>query len=291
MTKKKLLLGAHLSIAGGYEQALIKGEQIGCTALQIFTKSNRQWASKPITAQQALLFKETQKRSSCQIVLAHASYLINIGSSDNALKQKSIVALQDELGRCSMLGIPFLVLHPGVSKQSESAEESLFNAGQTLSYVLKHDTSQVRILLENTAGQGASLGSTFEELAIIAQQITSQDRIGFCFDTCHAFAAGYDFSNKKFYTQMWKQFDTVIGLERLKAIHCNDSVKGLNSKVDRHAHIGQGTIGIEAFKLLMNDEHFSDIPKIIETPKSTTDLSDDIKNISLLKNLLVEGTE
>lgn len=285
MTKNKLLLGAHLSIAGGYEQAIIKGEEIGCTALQIFTKSSRQWAAKPITPEQASLFKTTLNASSCNTVMSHASYLINIGTADNELRQKSIVALQEELNRCTTLGIPYLVLHPGTSTQS-TVEESLHNASQALTEVLTNNTGNTMILLENTAGQGSSLGSTFEQLAIIAKNISPRSRIGFCFDTCHAFAAGYSFTTQQQFTEMWDKFDDLLGLQHLKAFHCNDSAKELGSKVDRHAHIGKGKIGIEAFVLLMNDPRFFDIPKILETPKSETDLNDDIMNMTTLKNLL-----
>ncbi len=290
MTKKKLLLGAHLSISGGFEQAIIKGEEIGCTALQIFTKSSRQWASKPITPEQAQLFKNTLNHSSCQLIISHASYLINIGTSDEELRRKSILALKEELTRCHMLGIPFLVLHPGAFTHT-SLEEGLDNAGQALTEVLKLDTGNTMILLENTAGQGSSLGSTFEQLAAIANNVTPQERIGVCFDTCHGFAAGYAFSTQQQYTALWHHFDDLIGLQRLKAFHCNDSAKALGSRVDRHAHIGQGAMGLEAFRLLMNDEKFLDIPKILETPKSATDLSDDLKNMAVLKNLVSAETK
>lgn len=289
MKKKKLLLGAHLSIAGGYEQALIKGASIGCTAVQIFTKSSRQWASKPITPEQALLFKNTLDNSSCNVVITHASYLINIGSSNQELRQKSINALKEELARCHALGIGFLVLHPGT--YSTTLEEGLQKAGQSLTEALQSDTGNTMILLENTAGQGSSIGSTFEELALIAQLVTPRTRIGFCFDTCHGFAAGYSFSTHNEYEALWNRFDATIGLQHLKAFHCNDSAKALGSKVDRHAHIGQGALGLEAFRLLMNDSRFLEIPKILETPKSEVDLADDAKNMELLKSLLSEDTK
>lgn len=290
MTKKKLLLGAHQSIAGGYEQAIIKADEIGCSALQIFTKSGRQWAAKPITTEQALLFKDTFNSSSCNVVVAHASYLINIASADDALRQKSILALKEELHRCHALGIPYLVLHPGNFTRS-TLEESLYIAHQSLSIALEQDKGHTMILLENTAGQGSSIGFTFEQLASITQDVTPRNRIGFCFDTCHGFAAGYSFSTKQRYEDMWNKFDALIGLHHIKTFHCNDSAKGLGSRVDRHAHIGEGAIGIEAFRLLMNDSRFFDIPKILETPKSATDLSDDVKNMNTLKNLLSEETK
>jgi deoxyribonuclease IV len=290
MQKNRLLLGAHLSIAGGYDQAIVKGDQIGCTAIQIFTQSNRQWAIKAINQKQVSRFKEALKTSSCSIVVSHASYLINICSPDPAIHQKSTQALQEELNRCSALGIPYLVLHPGTATNS-SLEQSLQRASQTLTTVLKEDRGSTMILLENSAGQGASVGKTFEELAAIANHVEQQSRIGFCFDTCHAFAAGYNFATLNQYEQMWNHFNALIGLERLKAFHCNDSAKELGSRVDRHAHIGQGKIGLDAFSFLMNDPRFFAIPKILETPKSETDLSDDVKNMETLKKLLSAQTK
>lgn len=290
MQKNKLLLGAHLSIAGGYEQAIIKGNQIGCTALQIFTQSNRQWATKSVSLEQVSLFKKTLETSSCLVVVSHASYLINICSPDQLIHQKSVQALQEELKRCSLLGIPYLVLHPGTATNS-SLEQSLQRAGKTLAAILESDPGSTMILLENSAGQGASVGKTFEELASISGYVTLSSRLGFCFDTCHAFAAGYNFTTLDNYEKMWRHFDSLIGLERLKVFHCNDSAKDFGSRVDRHAHIGQGKIGLDAFAFIMNDSRFFSAPKILETPKSETDLSDDIKNMEILKDLLSAQTK
>lgn len=290
MQKNKLLLGAHLSIAGGYEQAIIKGDQIGCTAIQIFTQSNRQWAAKSISTEQALLFQKALQASTCSMVVSHASYLINICSPDQSIHQKSTQALQEELKRCSLLGIPYLVLHPGTATNS-SLEQSLQRAGQTLNTILEKDPGSTMILLETSAGQGASVGKTLEELASIAHYVTPQSRLGFCFDTCHAFAAGYNFTTPDLYEKMWQHFDSVLGLERLKVFHCNDSAKEFGSRVDRHAHIGQGKIGLDAFTLIMNDSRFFSVPKILETPKSETDLNDDIKNMEILKSLLSDDTK
>lgn len=283
----KQLLGAHMSVTGGYEQAIIRGESIGCTAVQIFTKSNRQWAAKPILPEQATLFKKTMQESCVQSVLAHASYLINIGSADTELAKKSATALIEELNRCDVLGIPYLVLHPGAFVKSTMAE-SLSLISQCLTYVLEKDVGKTMILLENTAGQGSSIGSTFEQLRIIYDSVKHKKRLGFCFDTCHAFAAGYDFSTIENYDNLWKHFDEILGIQNLKAFHMNDSVKERNSRLDRHAHIGKGKIGLEAFRLLMNDSTFYGIPKILETPKAATNLEEDQVNLDLLISLITK---
>lgn len=291
MNKNRILLGAHLSIAGGYEQAIIKGVSIGCTAVQIFTKSSRQWAAKPITQEQALLFKHTLKNNpTLALVLAHASYLINIASSNELLAKKSVTALIEELERCSLLSIPYLILHPGAYDQS-AITEGLTRISENINYALAHTPATTMILLENTAGQGSSLGRTFEQLRTIFDGVHDKKRVGFCFDTCHAFAAGYNFSSEKNYTRLWQDFDDILGLENLQAFHMNDSVKECGSHVDRHAHIGHGKIGIEAFSLLMNDQRFVTVPKILETPKSSTDLIDDSKNMEILKSLLETSKE
>lgn len=284
MEKKELLLGAHMSVAGGYEQAILQGESIECSAIQLFTKSNRQWIAKPIEQNQTILFQTTLQKSKCiQFVMAHASYLINVASSDPDLEKKSIESLREELERCNVLGIPFLVLHPGSSPHIDQALERI---SKNITIALKNTpNNRTTILLENTAGQGSSIGSTFEQLRTIYNGIAHQEKIGFCFDTCHAFAAGYDFTTPEKYEKFWKYFDDLIGIKQLKAFHINDSLKGLGSHVDRHAHIGQGKIGLEAFSLLMNDPRFSTIPKILETPKEEG-LQEDLMNLATLKGLI-----
>lgn len=281
--KKALLLGAHMSVSGGYEQAIKRGESIGCTAIQIFTKSNRQWYAKPILESDALIFKRTLQQSSIRSIIAHASYLINVGSSQKATEEKSITALIDELERCELLGIKALVLHPG-STGTLTKEEGIEQISNNLNKALEQTTSSTMILLENMAGQGSAIGSTFQELALIRNNIHHKNRIGFCFDTCHAFATGYDISTQGTYNNVWKSFDTIIGLEHLKAIHLNDSKQKLGSHRDRHEHIGKGYIGLKGFEYLINDPQLIDIPKILETPKES--LEDDFKNLQLLKELL-----
>lgn len=288
MKKHQLLLGAHISIAGGYEKAFARAESINCTVMQIFTKSNRQWHAKRITPEEANLFCATNNTSSIAITITHATYLINIGSPDKETRNKSINGLIDELERCAILNIPYLVLHPGSSTTS-TIETCLENIISSLDSALSHVKNDVVILLEIMAGQGSTVCYTFEQLAYILNNSAHKKKLGICFDTCHAFAAGYDFRTAQSYKAMWENFDAIIGLEYLKAIHLNDSKKELNSRVDRHEEIGKGHIGQTAFKLIMNDDRLFDVPKILETPKD--DLIDYEKNMEFLKSLLSEETK
>jgi len=286
--KNRLVLGAHMSIAGGMEKAFEHAESIDCTCMQIFTKSNRQWRAKPITKGAADLFRKTAQDSPVHPVAVHASYLINVGAEKPDIEKKSIEALKIELQRCELLGIPYLVLHPG-SAGSQSAEDCLEKIARNISGVLQRVPGKAMICIENMAGQGSIVGHTFEQLAMLRKNITPKKRIGFCFDTCHAFGAGYDLRTKDTYTTVFNQFDTLIGLEHLKIIHLNDSKKELGSRVDRHEEIGQGRLGIKAFTLLMNDPRFFDTPKILETPRDT--LEDYARNIETLKSLLSPKTK
>lgn len=294
VTKKKsrLLLGAHMSIAGGFEKAIERGTSIGCTTIQVFTKSNRQWHAKPITEEQAEAFRAAVKGSDIHPIVAHATYLINIGSSDKALEKKSIKAVIDELERCNMLGIPYLVLHPG-SRLKSSEEECLERIAKNLDAIFEADAGNTKILLETMAGQGSSMCHTFEQIATIRKHSVHKQRIGVCLDTCHAFAAGYDFTTPHGYKAMWDEFDSAIGLNHLYAIHINDSMKGLGSHVDRHEDIGKGKIGLEAFEMLFNDPRFFDVPKILETPENKQEkdiLKDYARNMHTIKRLLSATT-
>jgi len=286
--KQQLLLGAHMSIAGGFHLALERGESIGCTAIQIFTKSNRQWAARKLTNQDLNTFEAARKQSPIKSIIAHATYLINIGSPNKDTCKKSMKALALELQRCDQLGILYLVLHPG-SHLGTGEEECLQRIADNLNDVFDKTPGKTTILLETMAGQGSSVCYTFEHIAEILSQSAFKKRLGVCFDTCHAFVAGYDFRTKKTYEDMWKEFDKIIGLKKLKAIHINDSKKELGSHVDRHEDIGKGTLGLEPFKFLFNDERFFDIPKILETPKD--DLKNDLKNIETIKKLISPRTK
>lgn len=284
----ELIYGAHMSIAGGFEKAIMDGQSIGCTAIQIFTKSNRQWSAKPINPKEIELFKQTKVRSTIKVVVAHAGYLINIGSSNSAVEQQSVSSLINELQRCSLLDIPYLVLHPG-SCTDVHTHDCMNKVIKNINYVLHETPQNTMILLENMAHQGSTIGNTFEQLSYILDGIQEKKRIGICFDTCHAWASGYNFSCLTSYNYMWEQFDWHIGLENLKIIHINDSKNHCNSHIDRHETIGRGTIGLEAFKLIMNDIRFYNIAKILETPKTT--LNDDVQNLEILKSLVQKNNK
>jgi deoxyribonuclease-4 len=201
-------------------------------------------------------------------ITTHASYLINIASDNPVTRHQSVEALIEELKRCDLLEIPYLILHPG---SSLSKEEGLARIAHSIDSVFKRYHGATMLLLENMAGQGSALAATFEDLAAIRHMSEEKRHIGFCFDTCHAFAAGYDFRDHKSYTHLWHDYDRIIGLQHLKVIHCNDSKKGLGSAVDRHADIGEGSLGADPFRMLLHDSRFSTIPKIIETPMETLD--------------------
>lgn len=283
MSTQKLLIGAHVSIAGGFDQAIIRGEKIGATCVQIFTKSNRQWYAKPITQDEIDLFLSQQKRSTVRMVVAHASYLINLASAKEDTVKNSVQGLIDELTRCESLHIPYLVLHPGTYPSKEKETSALLIIAKRINEIFaKVSPKHTTLLLETMAGQGAVVGKAFEELAEIIKHVSLKSHIGVCVDTCHIFAAGYDFSDAKSYEQLWKQFDATIGLKYLKAFHINDSKKELGSCVDRHEHIGDGNIPAEAFKLLMQDTRFTQIPKLLETPKENDEFEDDKRNLAKL---------
>lgn len=281
--KCTLKLGGHVSISGGIEKSIKRGESINCTAIQIFTKSNRQWNAKPISDEESDLFKHTLKQSTIKSVVVHASYLINIASLDDTVSKKSTDALKDELERCDKLDIPYLILHPGTSG-SDDPKKCLNRIAENINNIYKHTKLNAVILLEIMAGQGTSVASKFEQLAEIYKQIENKKKIGICFDTCHAFASGYDFRTKESYEKMWSNFDNVLGLQLLKVIHFNDSKKDLGSKIDRHEFIGKGKIGKTAFEMLINDERFLDTIKILEVPVDTID--DYLPDMKLLVSML-----
>lgn len=290
MSKKHIrLLGAHMSTAGGFDKAIIRGQSIGCTAIQIFTKSNRQWKAKPISAQEQELFKKAATTAKISSLLAHATYLINIGSAQEETLAKSRTLLTSELERCDQLGIPYLVLHPG-SYGTGSEQECIATLVTSINLVFEGYTGNTMLLLENMAGQGSSICYSFEQLAHVRSKIKHAHKVGICIDTCHAFAAGYDLRTSKTYKAVWDEFDQTIGLSNLKALHINDSKKPLGSRVDRHADIGQGAIGLEGFRLLFNDSRFFDIPKILETPCESDNQEEVLRryahNMEIIKNLV-----
>ncbi|MBI4564279.1 MAG: deoxyribonuclease IV [Planctomycetes bacterium] len=273
------MLGAHMSIAGGLHLACERAAAVGCEAMQIFTKNERQWRARPITDEEAARFRASVAANRLRVAFAHDTYLHNLASPDDALWRKSVDAFTEELERCERLGLAFLVSHPG-SPGTAGADVGVRRMRRALAEIGRRTRGfSVRIALETPAGQGACLGRTFEDLAAIAD---GADDVRFCFDTCHVFAAGYDLRTRAGYDGALEQFDRHIGLSRLVAFHVNDSKKGLGSRVDRHAHIGQGCLGLEPFAFLMNDPRFETTPKVLETPKEG-DM--DAVNLATLRNL------
>lgn len=279
-------LGAHMSIAGGYYRAVEEAQRCGCDCVQIFTKNNNQWRAKEITAEEAAQFTATLAKLKISHPLSHTSYLINLASPDEALWQKSVESMVVEVRRAMQLGIPYVVVHPG-SHTTATEEQGIANVAVALDMVHKLvPRTKTRILLEITAGQGTNLGWKFSQLAAIINQTSKPDRIGICFDTCHAFAAGYDLRDRPAYQAMWREFDKQLGLDRLKAIHLNDSKRELGSRIDRHEHIGRGQIGEAGFRNLLSDKRFREIPMYLETPKENAgDEPWDIVNLRTLREL------
>jgi deoxyribonuclease-4 len=279
------LLGAHMSIAGGVGNALLAGKRVGCDAIQIFTKSSRQWAGNPYSKEEIEQFRINQKETGIGKVIAHDSYLLNLGSPDGVLRKRSIAAFIDELERCETLGVTNLVAHPGSHVGSGEAE-GIKTISKSLDEVHKACPGyRALVTLEITAGQGSNLGYRFEQIANIMDGIRESDRLRVCFDTEHAFAAGYDIRTKDGYERTFSEFDETIGIDRLAAFHLNDSKKEFNSRVDRHEHIGKGFLGVEAFRLLLNDKRFWGLPMCLETPKGP-DLKEDRENLALLRTLI-----
>lgn len=280
--------GAHMSISGGVSKSFARGEAAGCAAMQIFAKSERQWQAKPYPAEEVAAFKAEQQRSGISPVIVHDSYLINLATPDAALWEKSIAAFADELERCALLAIPYLVTHPGAHTGSGEAAGLQREADALNRLFATGIAPGVTVLLETTAGQGTALGWRFEHLAQLFELVEQPARLGICVDTCHIFAAGYDIRTAATYAATFAEFDQVVGIDRIRAFHLNDSLKELGSRVDRHTHIGAGHIGREAFRLLVNDPRFTHLPMIIETPKGKNpqDPSEDIRNLTLLRSLV-----
>jgi len=277
--------GAHMSISGGLHKAFGHGERAGCEALQIFSKNQQQWRAKPLTEADIAMFKAEHQRCGAWPLAVHDSYLINLATPGDELWEKSIAAFGEELERCAALGIPYLVTHPGAHTGS-GEDAGLRREADALNRLFKEGVGgDVLVLLETTAGQGTCLGYRFEHLARLIELVEHQERLGICVDTCHILAAGYDIRTPEAYTATFAEFDRLVGLDRIKVFHVNDSQKGLGSRVDRHTHIGEGEIGIEGFRALVNDARFVDLPMILETPKGE-DLAEDIANLAQLRGLI-----
>jgi deoxyribonuclease-4 len=279
-----MLLGAHMSVAGGVDTAFDRAEAINCTALQIFTKSNRQWEAKPLEPEAIARFRQRQQETTLPVV-CHASYLLNLGTPDDGIWHKSINALVIELERCEQLQIPYLVLHPG-GHMGSGVEAGLARVVAALDIVHQRLPGyQVRTALEISAGQGTHLGVTFEQIAAMLQSCAQKERLAVCFDTCHALAAGYEFRTPDSYQAMLAEFERAIGLEWLTVCHVNDSEKELGSHVDRHAHIGAGCIGLEPFGYFLNDPRLANVPFLLETPVDD-DPGDNVRNLEKLRSLI-----
>jgi deoxyribonuclease-4 len=278
------LAGAHMSIAGGIHLAMERGARAGCRTLQIFLKNSNRWDAKPLTDQDRELYRRAQRESGIHPVVAHSSYLINLASPDKRLYRKSLDAFMAEMERAHFLGIPYLVLHPGAHMGS-GAESGIGRVSDALKEAVDAAGPSVSILVENTAGQGSCLGHRLEHLASILEKTGRADRVGICLDTCHLFAAGYDIRTQQAYRATLREFERLVGMDKIKVLHLNDSRKDLGSRVDRHAHIGQGFVGLEAFRCLVNDRRFAGVPKILETPKGP-DLAEDRMNLATLRSLL-----
>lgn len=262
----QLLIGAHTSAAGGAHNALIEGKTIGATTVQLFTANQKQWKGKPLTEERIELFKEMLTTTGLRQIMSHASYLINLGSPNEENRQKSIRAFYEEVERCCDLGISYMNFHPGAALDCprEACLDRIVEAMFEVEDLIVDD--ETRLLLETTAGQGSSVGSTFEELAYIIERTKDRLPVGVCIDTCHIFVAGYDIRTPEGWQKTLKSFDEIVGLKHLYAFHLNDSMKALGSKRDRHAPLGEGEIGLESFKFLMTSELTRELPKYLETP-------------------------
>lgn len=283
------ILGAHMSVAGGCYKAVEIAHAAGCDCVQIFTKNNNQWACKELSADDVARFRQSMTDLGIGHPIAHDSYLINLASPDPVLWKKSIDAFVVELHRAEQLGIPYVVTHPG-SFTTSSEELGLTAVARALDEVHAQTRGlAVQCLLETTAGQGTNLGWRFEHLASILDQAADPDRLGVCFDTCHVFAAGYPMDTPQNYRHTIREFDKLIGIERIKAFHLNDSVRELGSRVDRHAGIGRGCLGIEPFRLLLADRRFRRVPMYLETPKGEEGGEDlDVINLRTLRSLIAK---
>lgn len=279
------LIGAHTSTSGGVSRAIDLAEKLGFTAIQIFTKNNNRWLAKPLDEKEIISFKMKLENSNIKFVVAHDSYLINLCASDKTILKKSREAFYDELLRCELLGITHLNFHPG-AHGGKGESDGLKLIAESINHVLEKTKGfGVSSMLETTAGQGTSLGYSFEQLRMIIDSVDQKERMSVCIDTAHIFAAGYDLRKKILFKKVIDDFESIIGIERLQCIHMNDSKKPLGSKVDRHEHIGKGFIGLDGFANIMNEKRLLKVPKILETPKGKEQL-EDVENISLLKSLI-----
>lgn len=280
------LLGAHIPSAGVLGNSVRNGLKMGCTAIQVFTSSPQQWKSKPVSDEAAADFKAAVSATGLDKVVSHDSYLINLCAPDLAKREQSIVGIKSEIERCAKYGIPFVVSHMG-SHVGQGEDVGLAAVVESTRRVLDETPDSVTILMETTAGQGTALMAKFEQLAYVFDELKAHPRLAVCLDTCHVFVAGYDIRTAESFNHTFAEFDRVIGVDKLKVIHCNDSKKGLGSRVDRHDNLGNGEIGLEAFRLLVNDSRFDNIPILLETP---TENEGHERDLAILKSLIGKQT-
>jgi deoxyribonuclease-4 len=286
----KQLLGAHLSIAGGLHLALELAVRLGCECVQIFVKNQQQWSAKPLTDEQIRLFRQSWRRTGIQHIVAHAGYLPNIASPHTKARRKSLAAVVDELQRCEVLGVRYLVLHPG-SHLGAGMEAGIKNVVASLDEIHRRTAGfRASLLLETTAGQGGSIGHAFWQLGRIVGAVTAPRRVGVCLDTCHLYAAGYNLADPDGYESTIAELSAEVGLRKVRCIHVNDSRTTCGSRVDRHEHIGKGRMGKQAFVHLLNDSRFARVPKILETPKGVNGRGTELDRVNLrrLRRLIAQ---
>lgn len=274
-----------MSISGGVDKAIDRGQEVGCETIQVFVRTPRQWKMREFNPEEVEAFKQKREEIGIDPVFAHDTYLINLGSPDEDLWKRSMAVFEDELARCDALDLPFLVVHPG-SHVGTGEEAGMARIAQALSLVLGRKPGyRAQILLEITAGQGDTLGYSFKQLARLMELTKGGERLGLCFDTCHAFVAGYEIRTPEGYEATFSELDELIGLERLKAFHLNDAKGDLGSRLDRHEHIGKGQLGLKPFRMLLNDKRFRGLPMVLETPKGPK-MEEDKENLRVLWGLI-----
>jgi deoxyribonuclease-4 len=286
-------IGAHMSVAGGLPRAVDRAVAHGCEALQIFAKNASQWRGRVVPPEEIREFRSKVASAGIHPVVSHASYLINLASTDRTLRQQSLAAMGDELDRAEALGLLGVVLHPGCYTIGSEADGLALIADGLVELLDARRRGRTMVLLEHTAGQGTSLGSTFEQMASIIARTGDHPRLGVCLDTCHLLASGYDIVTPEGYGTTFRQFGRLVGFERLKAFHLNDSKRPLGSRVDRHEHIGKGCLGLEPFRRILNDRRFRHLPMLLETPKGEGKASGpiatdplDVRNLRTLRRLI-----
>lgn len=284
------LFGAHMSVAGGLEHAFTAGAAAGCDCLQIFVKNQRQWSAKPLTDEQFAAYREAERATGLAPVVAHATYLLNLASPVKVTRDKSLRCMIDELMRCERLGVAGLIFHPG-AHMDDTVAAGIKRIAKGLDQVHKACAGfRSMVLLETTAGQGSAIGWQFKQIADIIDQTKAPERLGVCLDTCHLFAAGYDFRTAEGYEAMLDEMDATFGVGRVKCVHTNDSKRECGSRVDRHEHIGKGKIGKRGFRHFVNDKRFAGIPFVLETPKGKDGRGSDLDKVNLkrLRGLIGE---